>query len=148
VAGNERGRLLCVACTRQRGVPQREGYGRPFVRMYLTDSSGIHAGRCAVWPVAEPHAEMLTQRPAGWIVGPQPSADKSKTAEGVAVPMLCVWNSAKQLGRSHWEADTVLHIEILTEVRPWVAPAKRAPTPPPHNRTLWLCALWLCACDV
>ena len=29
----------------------------------------------------------------------------------------CVWNSARQLGRSHWESDTVLHVEVRHATR-------------------------------
>jgi hypothetical protein len=27
------------------------------------------------------------------------------------------WNLARQLGRSHWEADTVLHLELREQAR-------------------------------
>ena len=93
-----------------RGVPNRPGIGRPHVRMYLTDSSGMHAGRFALWPPATPHAETLDgQRPSLLSSAARDAALSSAPVVG------CVWNSARQLGRSHWDSDTVLHVEVLGE---------------------------------
>ena len=65
-----------------RGVPLREGCGRPYVRMFLSDSSGLHVGRQASWAAAEPHEQILGRVDhAGWI-GPQPR----QIAEQVRAP--------------------------------------------------------------
>ena len=105
-----------------RGVPVCEGRRRTFVRMWLADSSGLHAGRAATWLSSEAHPEMHGARPAGWIgpalaptlpAPPHHSTD-ARGAEGG--PLLCAWHSVRRLGSPHWESDTVLHVEIVDEV--------------------------------
>ena len=72
----------------------------------------MHVGRAAVWPTSEAHVESVGQRPQGWI-GPKRGGGSKGAAEGgLGDRRSCVWNSARQLGRSHWESDTVLHVEV------------------------------------
>ena len=148
------------------------GLSRVYVRMWLADSSGLHAGRqvpargegvagltaagraaqgrgrdptpsthhhvgrlsfrCsplisptslfaqAVWSPSEAHVELSGPRPGGW-VGPKRSGgghssggkqQREPEAGALSDRRACVWNSARQLGRSHWESDTVLHVEV------------------------------------
>ena len=63
---------------------------RPCVVMWLADSSGMHVGRKAAWPALELRA--------------------AEAGGGT-------WNLARQLGRSHWDADTVLHLELREQAR-------------------------------
>eukprot|EP00966_Prymnesium_polylepis_P008741 201435-Prymnesium_polylepis.1 len=52
------------------GVNSLVGSSRAYVRMWLADSSGLHAGRAADWSPSEAHVELSGPRPAGW-VGPK-----------------------------------------------------------------------------
>ena len=76
----------------------------------------------AVWSPSEAHVESSGPRPGGW-VGPKRTGGsgggKQREAEPTALSdrRACVWNSARQLGRSHWESDTVLHVEVLPALR-------------------------------
>jgi len=40
---------------------------------------------------------------------------RDPAAPAVSDRKVCMWNSARQLGRSHWESDTVLHVEVVDD---------------------------------
>ena len=113
--------------------------------MWLADSSGLHAGRHTSWAPTEEHIETNGARPAGWIGPRRTHKNRLSSAQGrgEGVPRVCMWNSARRLGRSHWELDTVLHVELrdelkdellaTAEVRLHSAHRRRAQTPRPSD---------------
>ena len=131
-----------------RNVPHREGYGRSYARMWLSDSSGLHTGRHTSWCATEAHVETSGARPAmrasalvRSAISTQsapPPACKCSSRRALTFPQVrsaistqrsstshvkgegsrvCMWNSARRLGRPHWELDTMLHVELRDELK-------------------------------
>ena len=81
---------------------------RVCVDMWLADSSGVHIGRQAVWPAtlpspaSEADARILSEM----------RSKRGRRALTAAWRGQCTWNSAHQLGQSHWGADSILHIAV------------------------------------
>ena len=104
---------------------------RPWVVMWLADSSGMHVGRKVSYSTSIQHLDEPT-RPADqhihrvWLqlecygcslMGTRlqatwPALELRATEAGGGT-----WNLARQLGRSHWDADTVLHLELREQAR-------------------------------
>ena len=47
-------------------------------------------------------------------ISTQRSSASHAKGEGSRV---CMWNSARRLGRPHWELDTMLHVELRDELK-------------------------------
>lgn len=90
-------------------VPLCEAAGaRVAVSMWLADSSGVHIGRHAVWPASTP----TPASPADARAVAEAKRNRSRRAQSVLWRGRCMWNSAHQLGQSHWGADSILHIAV------------------------------------
>jgi broad specificity phosphatase PhoE len=90
-------------------VPLCEPAGaRVTVSMWLADSSGVHIGRHALWPASTPApASDADARAVA-----EAKRNRSRRAQSVPWRGRCTWNSAHQLGQSHWGADSILHIAV------------------------------------